>query len=90
VKVVIVGAGFGGIGAAIDVRQEVEEASDREVQAGSAGTAWTHCNPWYRDSSGRIVKNWPGYMREYVERTRVLDSADFRFVPLPQRLPAAA
>lgn len=76
--------------AAIEVRPEVEEASDRELQAAFAGTAWTHCNSWYRDSSGRIVTNWPGYMREYAERTRVLDPADFRLVQLPERVPAAA
>jgi hypothetical protein len=76
--------------AAIEVRPEVEEASDREVQAGFAGTAWTHCNSWYRDSTGRIVTNWPGYMRDYAGRTRVLDQAEFTFVPLPERLPAAA
>jgi cation diffusion facilitator CzcD-associated flavoprotein CzcO len=76
--------------AAIEVRPEVEEASDRELQAAFAGTAWTHCNSWYRDSSGRIVTNWPGYMREYADRTRVLDPADFRLVALPERLAAAA
>jgi cation diffusion facilitator CzcD-associated flavoprotein CzcO len=76
--------------AAIDVRAEIEAASDREIQARFAGTAWTHCNSWYRDRSGRIVANWPGYMRDYVERTRVLDPAEFTFVPLPERLPAVA
>ena len=59
--------------AAIDVRPEVEAASDRELQARFAGTAWTRCDSWYRDERGRIVTNWPGYMREYVERTRELD-----------------
>ena len=44
---------------AIAVRREVEAASDREVQAGFAGTAWTECDSWYRDASGRIVANWP-------------------------------
>jgi len=76
--------------AAIDVRPEVEQASDREVQAAFAGTAWTHCDSWYRDASGRIVTNWPGYMREYAQRTRVLDPDEFTLVPLPERLPAAA
>ena len=52
--------------AAIDVRPEVEAASDRELQARFAGTAWTRCDSWYRDESGRIVTNWPGYMHEYV------------------------
>jgi cation diffusion facilitator CzcD-associated flavoprotein CzcO len=75
--------------AAIEVRREVEEASDREVQTGFAGTAWTNCSSWYRDESGRVVTNWPGYMREYVERTRVLDSAEFTLVPLPERVPIA-
>jgi cation diffusion facilitator CzcD-associated flavoprotein CzcO len=70
-------------GGAIEVRADVEAASDREVQARFAGTAWTACDSWYRDSEGRIVANWPGYMREYVERTRELDPAEYRFVDKP-------
>jgi len=46
--------------AAIDVRPEVEAASDRAVQQQFAGTAWTRCDSWYRDDEGRIVANWPG------------------------------
>ncbi len=52
---------------AIEVRPEVQAASDRAVQARFAGTAWTQCDSWYRDERGRIVANWPGYMREYLE-----------------------
>jgi cation diffusion facilitator CzcD-associated flavoprotein CzcO len=66
--------------AAIDVRPEVERASDRVVQARFAGTAWTRCDSWYRDRSGRIVANWPGYMREYAKRTRQLDPAEYRLL----------
>jgi cation diffusion facilitator CzcD-associated flavoprotein CzcO len=66
--------------AAIDVRPEVEAASDRDLQARFAGTAWTRCDSWYRDDRGRIVTNWPGYMHEYVERTRVLDPGQFTFL----------
>jgi cation diffusion facilitator CzcD-associated flavoprotein CzcO len=69
--------------AAIEVRPEVEAAFDRETQARFAGTAWTQCDSWYRDASGRVVTNWPGYMREYEERTRALDPDEFRFVPAP-------
>jgi cation diffusion facilitator CzcD-associated flavoprotein CzcO len=76
--------------AAIEVRPEVEAASDRELQQRFDGTAWTRCNSWYRDAEGRIVANWPGYMREYVERTRVLDPAEYTFVPAVAREPAAA
>jgi cation diffusion facilitator CzcD-associated flavoprotein CzcO len=75
--------------AAIEVRPEVDAASDREVQARFTGTAWTMCNSWYRDASGRIVTNWPGYMREYVERTRVLDPSEYTVVPLPDAVTAA-
>ena len=34
----------------------------------------------YRDESGRIVTNWPGYMREYLQRTSRLDPAEFELV----------
>jgi cation diffusion facilitator CzcD-associated flavoprotein CzcO len=70
-------------GGAIDVRPEVEAASDLDVQSRFAGTAWTRCDSWYRDDAGRIVANWPGYMREYLKATRELDPADYRFIPQP-------
>jgi cation diffusion facilitator CzcD-associated flavoprotein CzcO len=63
----------------IEVRREVEQASDRALQARFAGTAWTRCDSWYRDESGRIVANWPGYMREYFEQTQSLDPYEYEF-----------
>jgi cation diffusion facilitator CzcD-associated flavoprotein CzcO len=65
----------------MSVRPDVEAASDREVQAAFAGTAWTECDSWYRDERGRIVANWPGYMTQYAERLRVLDPDEFEFAP---------
>jgi cation diffusion facilitator CzcD-associated flavoprotein CzcO len=73
--------------AAIEVRPEVEAASDRALQARFAGTAWTECDSWYRDKDGRIVANWPGYMREYLQQTEHLDPGDYRFMPTPDRVP---
>jgi len=67
--------------AAIDVRAEVERHSDRELQARFAGTAWTQCDSWYRNSTGRIVANWPGYMSEYAKQTRTLDPTQFTLIP---------
>ncbi len=67
--------------AAVDVRPEVLEASDRATQERFAGTAWTRCDSWYRVEGGRIVANWPGYMREYGARTRTVDPEDFTLVP---------
>jgi len=75
---------------AIEVRPEVEAASDRALQARFAGTAWTDCDSWYRDADGRIVANWPGYMREYLQRAERLDAGEYRFMPLPDRAPVAS
>jgi cation diffusion facilitator CzcD-associated flavoprotein CzcO len=74
--------------AAIDVRPEVEAASDRDTQSRFAGTAWTRCDSWYRNDSGRVVANWPGYMREYEQAVRVLDPGDFTLLPQPARVAA--
>jgi cation diffusion facilitator CzcD-associated flavoprotein CzcO len=65
----------------IEVRPEVEAASDQEVQARFEGTAWTQCSSWYRDDRGRIVTNWPGYMTDYAARARELDPDEFEFQP---------
>jgi hypothetical protein len=69
---------------AIEVRADVEAASDRALQGRFAGTAWTQCDSWYRDERGRIVTNWPGYMREYLQQTSRLDTNQYRFAPAPE------
>ena len=66
--------------AAIDVRADVEAASVGELQERFTGTAWTRCDSWYRTPGGRIVANWPGYMREYFERVRELRPSEFEFL----------
>jgi cation diffusion facilitator CzcD-associated flavoprotein CzcO len=76
--------------AAIEVRESVEAASDRELQARFEGTAWLGCDSWYRDSTGRIVTNWPGYMREYEDRLRTLDPNEYELIPAPAGVPVAA
>jgi hypothetical protein len=76
--------------AAIEVRADVESSADRETQARFAGTAWTQCNSWYRDETGRVVTNWPGYMREYAQHARVLDPSQYELVPAREPAPVAA
>ena len=63
----------------VEVRPEVEAASDRALQARFDGTAWTACDSWYKDEGGRIVANWPGYMGEYVEATRTFAPEQYAF-----------
>lgn len=75
--------------ASLRVRPEVEAASDRALQARFQGTAWLDCDSWYRDRDGRIVANWPGYMRDYVKATHELDPAEYQFVAQHERLQAA-
>jgi cation diffusion facilitator CzcD-associated flavoprotein CzcO len=66
--------------AAIEVRPEIEAASDRATQRRFGGTAWTRCDSWYRNADGRIIANWPGYMREYARATRRLDPGEYRLL----------
>jgi hypothetical protein len=77
-------------GGAIEVRPEIEAASDRAVQARFAGTAWTECDSWYRDERGRVIANWPGYMREYQAQLSELDVSEFSFIPAPDRAPVGS
>lgn len=72
-------------GAAVDVRAEVQHEGDTRIQARFSGTAWTQCDSWYRNESGRIVANWPDYMRDYAARTRTLDVTDYDLVPARQQ-----
>ena len=76
--------------AAIEVRADVEAAGDRALQHRFAGTAWTECDSWYRDGKGRIVANWPGYMREYLRQAATLEPAQYNFAPLPERTAVAS
>ncbi|AXX31062.1 NAD(P)/FAD-dependent oxidoreductase [Actinosynnema pretiosum subsp. pretiosum] len=62
-----------------EVRPEVADAFDREVQDRLGRTAWARCRSWYRVESGRIVSNWPGQVWEYRRRTARPDPRHFRF-----------
>jgi cation diffusion facilitator CzcD-associated flavoprotein CzcO len=64
-------------GAALDVRGELAESYDAEMQRRLARSVWTGCRSWYRDTAGRIVTNWPGMAAEYRRRTSRLRPADY-------------
>jgi thioredoxin reductase len=63
-RVVIIGAGFGGIAAT-------------EMQRRLAASVWTGCRSRYRAATGRIVTNWPGMAAKYRRRTRRLRPSDY-------------
>ena len=70
-----------GIGA-VDVRPEVQAASNREVQRNMQGTVWlSGCASWYLDASGRNTTLWPGFTYPFRRRTRRFDPAEYRLRP---------
>lgn len=62
----------------VEVRPEVADRFDAEVQSRLASSAWNGCRSWYRSDSGRVTTNWPGLVSEYDRRTRTLDLTDYR------------
>ncbi|WP_134766208.1 NAD(P)/FAD-dependent oxidoreductase [Nocardioides sp. 1609] len=63
-------------GRTVDVRPEVADAYDREMQSRLAATPWASgCASWYVDGD-RITTNWPGTVTEYQERTATVEWDD--------------
>jgi cation diffusion facilitator CzcD-associated flavoprotein CzcO len=57
---------------AFEVRPEVAEAYDREMQTRLGESVWAACDNWYKDG-GRITTNWPGRVGEYRDRLAQVD-----------------
>ncbi|WP_323791058.1 NAD(P)/FAD-dependent oxidoreductase [Nocardioides sp.] len=56
----------------VEVRADVYDAYDAEMQTRLSSTAWTGCESWYVDGP-RITTNWPGKVSEYQQRTATVD-----------------
>ncbi len=68
----------GGEATSVEVRRDVAERYDREMQERLADSVWTSgCASWYQTPGGRVTTNWPGQVREYRERTESFESADY-------------
>ena len=64
-------------GSTLEVRQDIEEQYNRELQARLQGMAWNSvADSWYK-SGGRITNNWPGSVGEYRRATRTFRAADY-------------
>lgn len=74
----------------VEVRPEVEQAYNVDVQERLAGTVWStgDCSSWYMDSSGRNTSLWPDFTFAFRARTRHFDRADY-IVSLPTTVPRA-
>ena len=67
--------------AAMEPKQEVNEAFNRRVDEGNRRMAWgvPQVSSWYKSASGRVSQNWPFALVDYWEMTRAPNPADFAF-----------
>ena len=64
---------------AIEVRSEVNDAYNEEVQAISRTLAWGHPNveSWYKNSDGQVINNSPFSLQKFWAITHDLDLDDY-------------
>ena len=64
---------------AIEVRHDVHDAFNDEVDAENRRMAWgaSDVNTWYKNASGHVTQNWPFTLLEYWRRTLRPDPADY-------------
>jgi cation diffusion facilitator CzcD-associated flavoprotein CzcO len=60
---------------ALEVRPEVQDAFNEEMQSRLARSVWDAggCGSWYLDANGRDSTMWPGFTYEFRKRTRAFD-----------------
>ena len=66
--------------ASFDVRPEVQDAYNEQLQGDMKGTVWTTggCSSWYLDASGRNTTLWPSFTFRFRRLTAHFDPADYR------------
>jgi cation diffusion facilitator CzcD-associated flavoprotein CzcO len=58
----------------IDIRADVMEAYNADIQKKLAGSVWAHVDhSWYKNKAGVITNNWSGSTFEYWWKTRRTD-----------------
>lgn len=69
--------------ASFDVRAEVQERYNTELQRRLRGSVWTTggCSNWYLDEHGRNSTIWPGSTWPYRRRTRRFDPGSYVLSP---------
>ena len=62
----------------VEVRADVQERSNRELQRRMQGTVWnTGCKSWYLDAKGRNPTLWPDWTWRFRQRTARFDPAEY-------------
>ena len=64
----------------VEVRPEVEAASNAELQRRMRGTVWNSgCTSWYQDAKGNNPTLWPDWTFRFRRRTARFDRSEYRF-----------
>ena len=62
----------------VEVREDVQERSNRELQQRMRGTVWsTGCKSWYLDEQGNNPTLWPDWTWRFRRRTARFDPAEY-------------
>ncbi len=63
---------------AMEVRAEVQERYNRDLQQRLRGTVWeSGCDSWYKHASGKVTTLWPGFTFSYRRACRDFRPADY-------------
>lgn len=58
----------------IDVDQSLMDEQNRKLQLELKNLVWSeNCGNWYKDNSGKITNNWPGWSFQYRRKLKSLD-----------------
>lgn len=65
-----------------DVRQDVQDAYNEEMQRKLAKTTWNSgCSSWYLTEDGFNATMFPGFATQYVNQLRSVEQGDFTMTP---------
>jgi hypothetical protein len=78
--------------ATLEIREDVQEGYDAEVQDRSQGTVWLSggCSSRYLTADGRNATPWPDLMAALEKRTRRFNLGEHVVTPTGTPAPAAA
>jgi cation diffusion facilitator CzcD-associated flavoprotein CzcO len=76
--------------AAIEPRQDAQDAWNAEIQRKSAGTVWLNggCNSWYIDRNGKNSTLWPDHTFKFFAAMKRFEPSEYRVVPSAVPTPA--
>ena len=75
----LLGMTLGSGNVAIDVRKDVHDEFNEQVDAENGRMAWgvSDVNSWYKNAHGHVAQNWPFTLLEYWRRTSQPDTDDY-------------